>query len=57
MGCPCTDPKTGEIKIVPAKTKEMVYWAQNPTIIDAIEQEKKMGWICPAPTLHAGGKK
>ena len=36
MGCPCEDPKTGEVKDVPAKTKEMVYRVQAPQFKNAI---------------------
>jgi len=37
--CKCTDPKTGEIKEVPAKTKEMVYRIQAPWIVEIINKE------------------
>ncbi len=37
--CKCTDPKTGEVKEVPAKIKEMVYRTQAPWIAEAISKE------------------
>lgn len=41
MVCPCQDPKTGEIKDVTAKTKEMVYRSQAPWIQEAIKRDKQ----------------
>jgi len=54
MGCPCKDPKTGEIKDVPAKTKEMVYRAQMPSIKKAILNDKK--GKPPVVKMCRGGK-
>lgn len=40
MGCPCLDPLTGEIKIVSAKIKEMIYRMQSPIFKEEIEKLK-----------------
>lgn len=41
MGCPCMNPRTGEVEEVLAKTKEMVKRAEAPWIQKAIEEEIK----------------
>lgn len=41
MGCPCMNPRTGEVDEVLAKTKEMVKRAEAPWIQKAIEEEIK----------------
>lgn len=38
--CKCTDPKTGGIKEVLSRTKEMVYRIQAPNFQDAINKDK-----------------
>lgn len=42
MGCPCQNPKTGEVVEVPAKTKEMVYRSESPWIKEAIRKEQEI---------------
>lgn len=54
MGCPCTDPKTKEIKEVSAKTKEMVYRVQAPWIIEAIKNEQNINGITKMGNCGAG---
>ena len=50
--CNCKDPITGEVKDVPAKTKEMIYRTQMPQFKKLIDTEQQMEIVNDPPDCN-----